>query len=536
MVVTTMLPLVLAGCTSKDGAQSAADKSQYVSTTPKPSGDINSVNWGVAGSEPTSLDWIYDWDYGPSNLIEANLCEGLMRQNPDGSTTPGLATKVSSPNDTTYVYTIRDGVTFTDGSPLTADDVAFSLNRNLKASPPSYWGLWYQNVASIAATGRHEVTARLKSPDALFASVMTTPAGYVGEKKYIEQKGSSYGTAAGGVMCTGPYALESWDKGQSITLKANAHYWDKALEPRAKTFTFSFIPDPSALNSALLTGEVDGAWSMNVSSLKPLVNAKAGNLYLNKGTEVVGMQFNDLTTGPLSNPKIREALRALVDYQGITRGLLGGYAAPTKTAAPEPTWGYSKAIWAAGYKASGGASQDLTKARQLVKEAGAPTQPIVIAVSTDDQSVVSVATSIQASAKSVGLDIQVKSFPASEYTNLFYDPTARAGLNAFMSTVTVDTPDPLEIYYQAIPGSPYNYTGIKNSEWTNYLQEAIASTDDAKRATATVKAEEVVDKNVYSISLYSLDARVFLGKRITGVPVSSLSQWYYPWAATVGAR
>src|SRR5690606_14315766 len=159
-------------------------------------------------SEPPSLDWIYNWSYGADNTIVANVCEGLRRQMPDGSIAPALASGMDQPDPLTYVYTLREGVTFHDGSTMTADDVAFSLRRHLEADPASYWGLWYDNVESIEATGAAEVTVRLSKPDVLFDTMLSTPAGYVGSRQAIEDAGTAYGSPAGGVVCTGPFSLK----------------------------------------------------------------------------------------------------------------------------------------------------------------------------------------------------------------------------------------------------------------------------------------------------------------------------------------
>ena len=529
-----VLPAVIVGCSSSSDSGTSGERT-YTEKTAKSTGDLDTLKWGVPGSEPTTLDWIYDWDYGPSNLILSNLCEGLTRQNPDGTTSPNLASKVSSPDDKTYVYTLQPGVIFTDGKPMIAEDVVFSLHRNLTASPASYWGLWYQNVESITATGADEVTVKLKKPDALFAEVMSTPAGYVGEQAYIQAKGAAYGTAAGGVMCTGPFSFASWSKGQNITLKRNDSYWNPEFKAKAATVVMNFIPDPSALNSALLTGEVDGASGITVTSLNGLRNADNGKLYFNKGTEVVLMQLNDLTTGPLKDLRIRRALRDVVDYAGITAGVLGGYAQPAKTFAPEATWGYAPDIFKDGDADLAGGKQDVDAARKLVEEAGgAPNEPIVIAVNSDDISIVNAVTTIQASAKTIGLKVEIRKLPAAEFTDLFFNEEARKGVNVMVNNVTVDAADPLELLIQLIPGSPYDYTGLDDKRFADAATKAAETTDDQERARLTNAALKIYNDQVYGIPLYSQDARLFLNNAVTGAPVNSLSQWYYPWAATVG--
>ena len=106
--------------------------------------DIDSFSW-VSYAEPYSLDYAYAFDYA-DNQVLANVCESLLRLNPDYSLTPGLAESFAHPTPTTWVYSIRDGVTFHDGTPLTADDVVVSMSRHLDPAVGSSWYSVYQNV------------------------------------------------------------------------------------------------------------------------------------------------------------------------------------------------------------------------------------------------------------------------------------------------------------------------------------------------------------------------------------------------------
>ncbi|MBP2327209.1 peptide/nickel transport system substrate-binding protein [Kibdelosporangium banguiense] len=535
---TLAVSLLAAGCSAGPKPQGAeASRYELTSTTPPATGEVDTVKWGIAESEPESLDWIYDWDYGAGNQLASNLCEGLRRQNPDGSLGWALATGVRTPDPTTLVYTIRQGVKFTDGKPMTAKDVAFSLNRNVTASPASYWGLWYENVQSIEATSPTEVTVRFKSPDSLFDSVMGTPAGYVGEQEYIEAKGKAYGTPGGGVMCTGPFSLDQWEQGRSLVLKRNQDYWDTQLKPKAKSFQFSFVPDSTAMTSALQTGELDGAWSVSISSLKSLQSSKTGKVYVNEGTEVAVIQIATLD-GALKDPRIRKALRTAIDYDGIVRGVLGDAGRPATTTTPESVWGKGdvRAVYEREFAKLAPAKQDLEQAKKLVTEAGTPAQPIVLAVSADFPELVNAATSVQASAVQIGLKVEIKKMPQNTFVNLFFDEKARAGLDGMINNVTADVPDPLELVIQVRPGSPYNYAKIDTPAFAEPLALAATTADPVKRADLTAQAITAFADNVYSFPIYAVYSRVFLNNRITGVPVESLVQWYYPWAATVGSK
>ena len=129
---------------------------ELTAQTAAPSGDIDSFTW-VSYAEPYSLDYAYAFDYA-DNQVLANVCESLLRLNPDYTLTPGLAESFEHPTPTTWVYTIRDGVTFHDGTPLTAADVVASMSRHLDPAVGSSWYSVYQNVTSIEQTGDREVT------------------------------------------------------------------------------------------------------------------------------------------------------------------------------------------------------------------------------------------------------------------------------------------------------------------------------------------------------------------------------------------
>jgi peptide/nickel transport system substrate-binding protein len=102
------------------------------------------------------------------------------------------------------VLTVRDGVTFWDDSPMTAEDMAFSLARNLQPDLGGYFAPFRHNVASVAATGPAEVTITLKRPDVLFWKTLSMASGAVSKRAYMERPGKAYGTPKGGLMCTGP--------------------------------------------------------------------------------------------------------------------------------------------------------------------------------------------------------------------------------------------------------------------------------------------------------------------------------------------
>lgn len=199
--------LVLSACSADTSSPDATDAPEweYTAQTAAPSGDIDSFSW-VSYSEPYSLDYAYAFDYA-DNQVLANVCESLLRLNPDFTLSPGLAEAFEHSTPETWVYTIRDGVTFHDGSPLTAADVVASMSRHLDPEVGSSWYSVYQNVAAIEQTGDREVTVTMNRADSQFNLAMGGSAGVVESAATLAEKGADYGNSSGLVNCTGPFAL-----------------------------------------------------------------------------------------------------------------------------------------------------------------------------------------------------------------------------------------------------------------------------------------------------------------------------------------
>jgi peptide/nickel transport system substrate-binding protein len=507
-------------------------QSNYTTTAAK--GDVPSFTWNLPYGEPTSLDPAKS--YGDSeNTVLANLCESLQRQNPDFSLTDGLATyKQASP--TSLVYTLKPNVTFWDGKPLTAADVAYSLNRNLDTKLGSFWSApFYNNVKSITATSDTVVTVSLKRPDALFNRMMATAAGAVGEEAYIKSKGTKYGTAKGGLMCTGPFKLGSWQAGSKVTLTRNAAYWDPQLKAKASQVVFNFITDESTSTSALTTGGLDGQFEVSPASISQLKSSGSGTLTFGAGTQFFAFRQTE-TKGLLSNLKIRQALSLALDRTAITKVIFGGAAVPAVTPVDPGAWGYSKATFQAAHDALPAPEYDLAKAKALVQQAGSPKGKITIAVPADLRVYTQTAQTLQSAARKIGLNITIKSLSTNVFNNLYYDKKARAAYDAFaVEEYGAGVAEPIVSLSEFTPLSAYDYGNLKDPGVTDNIRAAQGTYDDDARAALVAKAQAALVKGVGVISVASMLNSVYQGPKITGAP-ASLAFLYYPWAAEVGAR
>ena len=534
------LAAMLAACggssssSSGSNATSTATQVGTATTTPAPTGELDQLKWGLF-YEPGPLDWIYCYNY-EENTVVTNITESLMRLTPQLLIEPGLAESYSAPDNLTNVYTIRQGVKFHDGTPMTTADVVFSMKRHL--NPASYWAFAYFNVESIEQTGAWEVTVQMKRPDVIFAGLMATPAGGVGPQAYVTAKGKNYGTAKAGPVGTGPFKFTSWNPGSNITLSRNDSYWDTAHAPKTKSVVFSFIPEESTMTTGLLSGEIDGAYHTPYSGLSQLRSSSVGTLYLGKSMLFTVIYVNT-TTGPLANSNVLKALLKATDRQALASTVYSGAATPLpSTMTPLGQWSYAQSQAAAAYQKLPPPVLDLEGAKKLMQ--GVDTSgTIVIATRASFQRYINIATIVQDAGKNLGLNIQIKPINPNDYGDLFFSDSARKGIDLFISENYADIPEPLETLYITVTPQPkdaltYNYNDYNNPTVTSALRKAVAESDTTKRASLIIDAQSVLADQPATLPLVSPAVPLFLNKRATGAP-ASFCYLYYPWARDVGA-
>ncbi|MFF2149300.1 ABC transporter substrate-binding protein [Kitasatospora sp. NPDC058190] len=502
---------------------------QLSATTPQAKGEIDSFTWATY-AEPPTLDYIQAFDY-PQNTILSNVCESLMRWTPQLTLAPGLAEKASNPDPTTWVYDLRSGVHFHDGTVMTADDVVYSLGRQTNPDNAAAWAQVFQNVDSVTATGPLQVTVKLKQPDSQFPQYMATAAGVVAAKSGVESAGKDYGTT-GSLDCTGPFKLGTWAKGQSIELERFDDYW--GTKAKAKKAVFRFLTDPSARTNAMLTGDVDGGYLIPTESYDRLKKSGPGTLYFGEGLSTVNVNVTNMR-GALGDVRVRQALSLALDRSGFIKTGLAGAGTVTGSLTTKAAWGSAPDdVRKTAFDGLTPTAQDIEKAKALVKEAGANGRTLVLATSTIGQDVSLLATAVQAAGTKIGLDIQLKTIAPNAFTALFTDAKAREGIDMFPETYYDSITDPLDLLVNFRTRAYQNFAGYSDKAYDDLVDQATAEYDPAKRGAIEAKLQQAASQQLLWIPVAEWPTAVFLNKRITGAP-TTISYMYYPWAADVGA-
>jgi peptide/nickel transport system substrate-binding protein len=523
----------LSSATSSSSTQPAQSPTAgLVSTTPAGTKQVANLTWAVY-RDVNSLDPAFAFDY-PENTAISLMCESLLRQQPDGSLAPGLAT-MTTQSPTQLVFTIKPGATFWDGNPVTPADVVYSLKRQENPALGGFYGQAFARVKSIAATGADQVTLTLSQPDYWLPGELASMGGVITEQSFATKQGKNYGTPAGSIMCTGDYQLKSWTPGVGVTAVVNPSYWNKSVHPMVQQIVIKGVPDATSLTSGMLTGAIGGSYYFGLSTLQQLRDSKNVKVYEGPGGQTDAFVVS-ATSGPLANVKVRQALSLALNRQSVISQLYDGAAQLPHWLANPGTFGYGTSVFNAAYDKAPVMKQNLTEAAKLVQEAGAAGQTITIGTTSQVASLAAETGAYQAAAEAIGLKVKLDSVSADNYINFFTTPSARKGVDGFITVNYGDYADPAALLATiALPGGSQNYDNFNDPQITGLLGQARGTADPSARAALVVKAENLAAQQLPWIPNAEPTNVLILSDSLTGA-VGSFSYMFAPWADNLGGK
>jgi peptide/nickel transport system substrate-binding protein len=503
-----------------------------VTTTPAGTKLVSSVVWAT-NRDVKSLDAIYSFGY-PELTSDSLMCESLLRQAPNGSLEPGLAT-VAYPSATAVMFTLRPGVKFWDGHPVTSADVLYSLDR---AMNPKLGGLYpwvFDRVESIQATGPAQVTIMLKQPDYWLQGELSSMAGIIIEKSFAEKEGANYGTPAGSIMCTGAYLLKSWTPGVGVVAVRNRHYWNPSVHPLVDQIAIKGVPEIATLTSGLLTGAIQGYYVANggLPTLDQLLHRSTVNVYQGPGWGTDGFAVTSLK-GVLGSVEVRRALSLALNRQAVINSVYHGTALLPRWLSNPGTFGYGTSVFDQDYDSSPVLTQNLAEARKLVRQAGATGKTITLGTSYQLTDIAELTAAYQAAAQAIGLKVVLRSVSAQQYVEFSVDPKFRAGLDGLVGVGFGDYDAPEAMLAQAVlPGGLENFDNFNDPQITAALEQARGTADPDTRAALVAKAEKLIAQQLPWIPDVQPTNVLLLSKGLTGA-VASMAYMFAPWANQLG--
>tara|TARA_R110002124_G_scaffold63350_36_gene173384 strand:- start:3828 stop:5366 length:1539 start_codon:yes stop_codon:yes gene_type:complete len=414
---------------------------------------------------------------------------GLVHITPTLEPVPDLAESWENPDPQTFIFKLRSDLTFSDGSPLTAEDVVFTYSSMIDADFNAPARALYTPITAVEAVDPLTVKFTLSAPYAPLLSYLDI--GIV--PKALVEGGADLATSPVGA---GPMKLVSWNRGSEIVLEANDSYWRGA--PEIENVTIRIIGDNSARAQAFEAGDLDVIQSpLSPQDIERLAaDDRFGNV-ITAGLGVNYLNFN--TKDPLlSDPKMRQAFAMLVDQDTIVNDIYQGVDEVTHSIILPSSWAYSDTISQPTFDIEGAVAlfgelgwSDSNGDGVLDKD-GADLA-ITLATHSEDPNRVQTIEYLQAIFESAGVKAtaQISDWPSFS-TNYVQKSMHQIALLGWLNIVD---PDRL-MFAQLTTGGSTNWGGYSNPEVDTLLQAGRSTLDQAERAqnyqaAATILAEEL---------------------------------------------
>ncbi len=267
--------------------------------------------------EPESMDFTQTGGAQIPQVLLTNVYETLVKLDQSGKIVPGLADRWTvSPDGKIYTFTLHPGVAFTNGAPFTAQDAKFSLDRVSTAWKPAAYKAQMAVVISTGVVSPTVFKVTLKAPSNSWLFNMTGRVGAMFSRTGVADLATK-------PIGTGPYTMQAWNRGTSILLQRNDNYWGN--KPSVKVVTFKYFKDATAMNNALLTGDIQVV--STVQTPQALGQFKSGNKYqiIQGTTDGEVMMTLNVGKAPLNDVRVRQAINYALDKKAILQNAWAGY-------------------------------------------------------------------------------------------------------------------------------------------------------------------------------------------------------------------
>jgi peptide/nickel transport system substrate-binding protein len=454
---------------------------------------VDTVNY------PSTLDpgQQYDTD---SYSVYRNIFDQLLRRDPKtNAITPSIATSWAQVDAKTWRFAIRPGVTFSDGTPLTAQDAAFSISRILDKSFGSQQYANFSVISKATAEGG-DLVVRTSVPSPTLLSYLTTLS--VVPQAYVNKVGDK--AFAAKPIGSGPYVLTSATAGSQIVLTANPRWWGPA--PSVRTAVFRAVPNVASRVADLQSRKADLVTTLTPDAADQITRDPTLGVLSTPTERVAYISFNAIKGGPTNDPRVRQAIAAAINYDALIKNLQRGYAKPINSMLTPLAFGYDKNLPNNRY--------DPALAKRLLAEAGVGGQTVVMATSPSFNP--QIVQAIQADLAAVGLKIEIQNTDQATYLKKVQSPARDWGSIRF-GRWSCSCLDADGVIYPLFKTGGI-WSSYSNPAFDKLVEQARTVTDPAKRIDLYNQAFTILAADVPGIGLFQDYAIYGANSRVKWTP------------------
>lgn len=462
------------------------------------------VNIGV-GNDPGTLDPVGTSGNPAWDQISYQIYDTLYTLDDNKKEVPRLAERWEKKDDLSYIFYLRKGVKFSDGSPFKASDVIFSFNvyKGSQVGALQVSAIDFDKTKAIDDTTLQLVFKQPSAPSfpQLAYIRITSESAYKNSKDQMKQ------TPVG----TGAYMLKEWVTGTTITLTANPNYWGE--KPVIQTAVYKIIVDAAQRTNALLANNVDIAINIQPNDVELI--KKDGkfttNTFSNSSND--SLIFNTTTNSVCQNADLRKAIAYSIDKAGIQKVVYAGIG--NIATAPVPTFfrDFDKSWMAGGYY-----DYSLDKAKEALQKSGVPAGTTLTLISNGQAEQMKTAQIIQAGLQKLGLTLKIITYDPSVFTKNASDPKGGWDIGMFStSSPNLLVADVMNAYLINLGIGGYK----SNEEFTTAIKNALMVTDISKMGPTSKKVIDMIVKDLPHFSYMETPYSYVYSNSIQGYAI-----WY----------
>ena len=379
----------------------------------------------------------------------------------------GLAESFETVSPTKYTYTLREGITFSDGTPLTAEDVKYTFEAAMDDSHYSTTYVVMSSIKDIQIDG-NTLTVNLAAPQPQFQYVVAQTG--IVSRDFYEEHGDAVGTPGVGQLGTGPYTLASFSPEEEMVVERNSEYWGDPAP--FDSITFSVTKDDSARMLALQSGDADGIFEMPIGQVSAVEGLDGYTVHDVPDQTLYILQM-DTTMPPFDDPAVRDAVRHGIDRGAVVDAAFGGRAVVASTltsAAALKNIADSDVVeeTLAGFDEDNAHDAELAKST-MAGSGSAEGFEVELPIETIDPNMALIAQVIEQDLAAIGIKVRIQVRDADYTAVLLEHDHEGLTLNSF----TTNTPDPaMPLGYFTPADGVFNLTGLDNAEAVAALGES----------------------------------------------------------------
>ena len=463
--------------------------------------------------EPSILNgYIVGGDLAATGDMIAGVLESPLQIKPDLSFTPQLAAempKLVSKNPQVVEYKLKDGITWSDGKPLTSEDAKWTFEQVMDKKNKIITRTGWEKISKFETPDKQTVRMTFKEPYAPYLTLLGGSATQILPKHVY--KGKDFNTAMNNeIVGSGPFKFDQWKKGQFLKLVRNDNYW--GTKAALSSITFQWIPNTNTLINSLKNGGVQFINPpVDIGILQKLKGISGTKTQVKAGTVWEHLAFN---TDKVSNLNLRKAFAYGVDRNQIINKLLKGQVKPLQSFLVPDQDPYYTPAWE-NYKYNPDMAKKLA---QQAKSEGADMN-VTFSTTSDNTLRESLQQIVQQQVKEYGINIKIKNTAAET----FFGQWTPQGNFELGEWAWLANPDPTSTTLFAgdqIPDKGQNYYRYKNDQVTKWLHESDRTLDVSARADLLKKAQDQTSKDVPLIPMYQRPVYIAYTDKLSGPKVN----------------